>query len=154
MLQAGILHGDLKSENILIEPSTLKIKLIDFGSAQLIESSPQQKPNKSSNTKLVKTFRGTNLYKPPEYLMNKCFYPRPSTVWTIGVILYDMIYGIFPFKNDSEIMEHKNKELKFSSKIYSSPGFKNLVKSCLAFYVADRISIDKILSDEWMTSNE
>lgn len=159
LLQAGILHGDLKSENILIEPSTLIIKLIDFGSAQLIETNTQCKSNKSSSsnssTKLVKTFRGTNLYKPPEYLMNKCFYPRPSTVWTIGIILYDLICGQFPFKTDSDILEYKNKDLEFPSKNKNvSMGFKSLVRKCLTFYVADRISIDKILTDQWMTASD
>lgn len=96
----GILHGDLKSENILINPETKKIKLIDFGSAQIVDASL---PNSSTNNKIqkcntmhkcnsqsammfkpVRTFRGTNLYKPPEYIIHHCFYPRPSTVWTFG----------------------------------------------------------------------
>lgn len=151
MLQAGILHGDLKSENILIEPKTKLIKLIDFGSAQLTNDLPHLKTtNKSIATKLIKTFRGTNLYKPPEYLIHKCFYPRPSTIWTIGVILYDMVCGFFPFDNDAEVMNHQHKEVEFPSDRNLSPEFKNLVKRCLAFYVADRINIDKILLDQWM----
>lgn len=150
LLKAGILHGDLKSENILIEPKTKKIKLIDFGSAQLIDS-PQYKGAKI-NPKLVKTFRGTNLYKPPEYCLNKCFYPRPSTVWTIGIILFDMVCGHFPFENDSEILNHQKNYLKFTRKCLSKE-FKNLIASCLAFYVADRINIDKILADKWMQAS-
>lgn len=151
LLQAGILHGDLKSENILIDPKTKIIKLIDFGSAQLIDSS-QYKGTKI-NSNLVKTFRGTNLYKPPEYLMNKYFYPRPSTVWTIGIILYDMVCGYFPFKNDADILDHQHKEVSFTSKKLSQ-SCKTLIKKCLAFYVADRINIDKILLDPWMQANE
>lgn len=148
LLEVGILHGDLKSENILIEPRTKKIKLIDFGSAQLIDS-----PGGKFNSKLVKTFRGTNLYKPPEYLLNKCFYARPSTVWTIGVILYDMVCGRFPFVNDKALLEHKYTEVEFLGNWKNlSPGFKNLIQRCLNFYVADRINIDKILYDPWMTS--
>lgn len=105
------------------------------------------------NPKLVRTFRGTNLYKPPEYLLTKCFYPRPSTVWTIGVIMYDMVLGHFPFESDSEILEHKSKEIVFVDGALSQE-FRKLVKRCLSFYVADRISIDKILLDPWFNESE
>ena len=145
ILKIGILHGDLKSENILIEPVTKKIRLIDFGSAVLINSSQSTK----MTNKVVRTFRGTNLYKPPEYLLNKCFYPRPSTVWTIGVILYDLVCGHFPFQNDSDVISHQYKDVEFSRKDLST-GLQKLIKRCLAFYVADRINIDKILIDSWM----
>lgn len=151
LLKAGILHGDLKSENILIEPSTKKIKLIDFGSAQLIDT-PHYKGSRI-NPKLVRTFRGTNLYKPPEYCLNKSFYPRPSTVWTIGIILFDMVCGHFPFQNDNEVLEHQKKDVKFTRKNLTQD-FKNLVTRCLAFYVADRVNIDKILADQWMLKTD
>jgi serine/threonine protein kinase len=99
LLNIGILHGDLKSENILIEPKSKRIKLIDFGSSQFLEStilnnedkdgkisslykySFNKCKNQSLLTKPVRTFRGTNLYKPPEFILHHCFYPRPSTVW-------------------------------------------------------------------------
>lgn len=145
LLEVGILHGDLKSENILIDPKSLEIKLIDFGSAQMFDAKSK---GAKINPKLVRTFRGTNLYKPPEYLLTKCFYPRPSTVWTIGIIMYDMVIGRFPFEDDAEILEHKNKEITFVDGSLSQE-FRKLVKRCLSFYVADRISIDKILLDPW-----
>lgn len=100
LLNNGILHGDLKSENILIEPISKRIKLIDFGSSQFLESTIlinddndgntntnfnkycfNKCKNQSLLTKPVRTFRGTNLYKPPEFILHHCFYPRPSTVW-------------------------------------------------------------------------
>jgi serine/threonine protein kinase len=169
LLQHGILHGDLKSENILINPETSKIKLIDFGSAQIIVDShahsPSRKDSKSnatansfhkcntqsSLTKLVRTFRGTNLYKPPEYILHRCFYPRPSTVWTLGIILYDLVCGRFPFDKDADVLTHQDKEIDFGSdSTQLSENLKDLIKRCLAFYVADRIVIEKILSHPWM----
>jgi serine/threonine protein kinase len=165
LLQAGILHGDLKSENILIEPKNKTIKIIDFGSAQLIDlpslkrvhsrcSNASNLSNTSACTnscinRLVKTFRGTNLYKPPEYILHHCFYPRPSTVWTIGIILYDMLFGHFPFESDTEILEHKDKELAFTRNDLSAE-LKDLLKKMLSFYVADRIVIENILIHPWM----
>lgn len=155
LLRNGIFHGDLKSENILIDPVSKMIRIIDFGSAQLIDSTTAAKKfSRGTKTfsKPVRTFRGTNLYKPPEYLTHHCFYPRPSTVWTFGVILFDMVCGHFPFQNDAEILMHQDKEIIFTRSDLSDP-FKDLVRKCLAFYVADRIVIDKILTHPWMATD-
>jgi len=182
LLNLGILHGDLKSENILIDPKTKLIKVIDFGSAQLLDPALNGSPNthhhnghhshhhnghhnghQNTNhhypninkcnglpvTRPVRIFRGTNLYKPPEYLLHHCFYPRPSTVWTFGIILYDMVTSSFPFENDDEVMMHQDKELLFKRKDLSD-NLKDLLKRCLAFFVADRIVIEKILTHPWI----
>jgi len=171
--QFGILHGDLKSENILIDRVTKKIKLIDFGAAQIIDianvsknfnedkmqkcvqSNTLQNCNSQSRMifKPVRTFRGTNLYKPPEYILHHMFYPRPSTVWTFGIILFDMVCGHFPFDNDSDVLVHQEKEIVFT-KPDLSYDFKDLVKRCLAFYVADRIVIEKIFEHPWMKQDD
>lgn len=146
LLRIGILHGDLKSENMLIDRRIKRIKLIDFGSAELLDLN-----NSNSLTKAVKTFRGTNLYKPPEYLLHHCFYPRPSTVWTIGIILFNMVTGEFPFQSENEVLEHKNKEIIFTKKDLSDD-LKDLINKCLAFYAADRIVIEKVLLHPWLNN--
>lgn len=168
----GILHGDLKSENILIDRVTKQIKLIDFGAAQIIDmpnnsnslsdvkmhkcvqANAIQNCNSQSRMmfKPVRTFRGTNLYKPPEYILHHCFYPRPSTVWTFGIILFDMVCGHFPFDNDSDVLVHQEKDIVFTKSDLSSD-FKDLVKKCLAFYVADRIVIEKIFDHPWIKND-
>ena len=175
LLHNGILHGDLKSENILIHPETKKIKLIDFGSAQIIidshANSPSRKDSKSAGsngtnsfhkcntqsslTKLVRTFRGTNLYKPPEYILHRCFYPRPSTVWTLGIILFDLVCGRFPFDKDADVLTHQDKDIDFGTDAsHLSDNIKDLIKRSLAFYVADRIVIEKVLSHPWMKGTQ
>jgi len=182
LLNVGILHGDLKSENILIDPRTKAIKIIDFGSAQLLDPALNGTTNNHGHhnghhhhhnhhhhhhghhyhqtnkcnglpvTRPVRIFRGTNLYKPPEYLLHHCFYPRPSTVWTFGIILYDMVTSKFPFESDEEVMMHQEKELVFKRKDLSD-NLKDLLKRCLAFFVADRIVIEKILTHPWITNS-
>lgn len=145
LLQHGIFHGDLKSENILINPSTMQIKVIDFGSAQILSadngssarrtdhhhsnsssttssSSPHKCNAQSMVGKLVRTFRGTNLYKPPEFILHRCFYPRPSTVWTLGILLYDLVCGRFPFDKDADVLTHQDKVPSYIIKIlYENP---------------------------------
>ncbi|CAF0736462.1 unnamed protein product [Brachionus calyciflorus] len=164
LLENLIYHGDLKSENILINPMTKKIKIIDFGSAQIndinVTSNSNQRVkrgslskcnSKSLMTKPVRTFRGTNLYKPPEFIVHHCFYPRPSTVWTFGILLYDMVCGHFPFDKDSDVLTHQDKEIEFVRSDLSE-NFRDLIKKCLAFYVADRLNIEKVLGHPWMNA--
>lgn len=171
----SILHGDLKSENILINQVTKRITLIDFGAAQMIDfpSSQNNSMTRSESVcgkmqalnctsqsrqmfKPVRTFRGTNLYKPPEYILHHCFYPRPSTVWTFGIILFDMVCGRFPFDSDSDVLVHQEKEIFHDHqdiKSNLSSDFCDLIKRCLAFYVADRIVIEKIFDHPWIRND-
>jgi serine/threonine protein kinase len=199
LLHAGVLHGDLKSENILINPKTKRIKVIDFGSAQLIDTNNSNsrvshhhqhhhqhhhhqshhghghqhshgghsnghsshhghhhskcKSQSQNIAKPFRTFRGTNLYKPPEYILHHCFYPRASTVWSFGIILYDMVCGNFPFDKDSDILTHQDKEIEFSRPNLSE-SLEDLVRKCLSFYVCDRINIEKILNHPWLNEDD
>ncbi len=65
------------------------------------------------------------------------------------MILFDLVCGYFPFDNDSEVLMHQEKEVKFLKKDLSDE-FKDLVRKCLSFYVAERIVIEKILKHPWM----
>jgi serine/threonine protein kinase len=67
----------------------------------------------------------------------------------LGIILYDMVCGEFPFDSDSAVMTHHDKEVVFTRSGLSDD-FTDLVKQCLAFYVADRITIEKIIDHKWM----
>lgn len=106
-----------------------------------------------SIAKPFRSFRGTNLYKPPEYILHHCFYPRSSTVWSFGIIVYDMVCGNFPFDKDSDILTHQDKDIEFSRKDLSD-SFKDLVRKCLSFYVCDRINIEKILNHPWLNQQD
>ncbi len=60
-----------------------------------------------------------------------------------------MVTSSFPFESDDEIMMHQDKELQFKRKDLSD-NLKDLLKRTLAFFVADRIVIEKILTHPWM----
>lgn len=77
----GVVHRDLKSENILVDLETESLVLIDFG-ASAIYKSP---------TSYYSDFHGTKQYKSPEYILKKRYAGVPSTVWTLGVLLFDMV---------------------------------------------------------------
>ena len=68
----GVLHGDIKDENILINSDTLEVKLIDFGSGNWINSSH-----------IYNNYEGTRVYAPPEWMSSRRFYAESLTVWSL-----------------------------------------------------------------------
>lgn len=81
----GIIHSDIKPENILYNKSTGQIKLIDFGLSKILL------PNKK-----IEVVDGTLSYVAPEALKSN-MYCAESDVWSIGVVMYLLVYGKLPF---------------------------------------------------------
>jgi len=81
-----ICHADLKLENVLIDKDR-NIKLTDFNLAY------EFKDGEQNNLRC-----GSLEYAAPEIILGKVHYPCPSDVWALGVILYILQYGEFPFQ--------------------------------------------------------
>ncbi|XP_028831520.1 PAS domain-containing serine/threonine-protein kinase [Denticeps clupeoides] len=93
----GILHRDIKDENIIIDQS-FHIRLIDFGSATVMEQG-----------KLFYVFCGTLEYCSPEVLEGNPYEGPELEMWSLGVLLYTLIFGENPFCNVEETLEAKLK---------------------------------------------
>ncbi len=84
----GVIHGDVKPANVLITEDG-RVKLMDFGMARLASRD-------SAATPLV----GTPAYWCPEQIMGKPQDAR-SDIFSLGVVLYEMVTGKRPFDADS-----------------------------------------------------
>ena len=87
----GIVHRDIKSDNIMITPDG-RVKVMDFGLAKLRGS---LKLTKSSSTV------GTVAYMSPEHLQGKEVDGR-SDIFSFGVVIYEILTGKLPFKGEYE----------------------------------------------------
>ncbi|KAG0225306.1 pkb-activating kinase-like protein [Actinomortierella wolfii] len=91
----GVIHRDLKPENILMD-SRMYIKLTDFGTAKILESSEDGTESDRANS-----FVGTAEYVSPELLTEKSAC-KSSDWWALGCIIYQLLAGRPPFKGSNE----------------------------------------------------
>ncbi|TRY86403.1 hypothetical protein DNTS_025359, partial [Danionella cerebrum] len=127
----GVFHRDIKLENLLVDPSTLQIKLIDFGCGDLIKNSAYT------------SFAGTKAYCSPEYFEKKEYHAFPATVHLLGILMFTLLHGRFPTPDDLYYIENDWSTYMFSEECC------HLMWSCLRSDPEQRIPFEQIYSHNW-----
>ena len=105
--EAKIVHRDIKPENIMLRRRDLIVKVLDFGLAKPTESTEGQRPDQAVDTEvgtqvLVHTepgrLMGTVAYMSPEQSQGSSLTDLRTDIWSLGVVLYEMVAGQRPFE--------------------------------------------------------
>lgn len=137
--ELGIVHRDLKLENILLDGKG-QVKLSDFGFTREFEAH-----------QALDTRCGTPLYSAPEMLDGRRYMGEAVDVWSMGVILYALVCGTLPFDDDNEAVLYE-KILHGEPVIPSSLSLdlQDLLISMLQKEAVHRPSISLILCHPWL----
>jgi len=103
--QAGIVHRDIKPENIMLRPDGY-VKVLDFGIAKLAEQQVPLTTPRDEALSLVETnlgsIMGTVRYMSPEQACPDAVgIDKTTDIWSLGVVLYEMVTGHAPFTGDT-----------------------------------------------------
>src|SRR6266540_3249904 len=101
--EAGVVHRDIKPENIMLRPDGY-VKVLDFGIAKLAEQEVPVTVPTDEALLLVETnlgsILGTIRYMSPEQAYGAPV-DRRTDIWSLGVVLYEMVTGHAPFIGDT-----------------------------------------------------
>lgn len=99
----GIVHRDIKPENVIIREEGL-VKVLDFGLAKLlnpIEPIESEAPTKARAMTQFGMILGTVAYMSPEQAKGTAKIDGRSDIWSLGVVIFEMMTGRRPFEEDS-----------------------------------------------------
>ncbi|XP_035701532.1 serine/threonine-protein kinase 40 isoform X2 [Folsomia candida] len=87
----NVVHRDLKLGNIVLDKDTKEVTLTNFGLGKHLSTEDEQ----------LRDQRGSPAYISPDVISGKPYVGKPSDMWALGVVLYTMLYGQFPFYDSS-----------------------------------------------------
>ncbi len=133
----GIIHRDIKLENVIVQTNPCwkksRLKLIDFGLSGQFQPGIMQT-----------TFCGTAAYASPEILSRYPYEGPEGDVWAMGVVLYGMLRGKFPFSSVQEV-----RLMAVDVAGIQSVSAANLVAQMLVKDAATRITVPQIRLHPW-----
>ncbi|XP_059907024.1 NUAK family SNF1-like kinase 1 [Gadus macrocephalus] len=136
--QNGVVHRDLKLENVLLDDNC-NIKIADFGLSNLYHKD-----------KFLQTFCGSPLYASPEIVNGRPYHGPEVDSWALGVLLYTLVYGTMPFDGGDHIKLIK----QISNGDYKEPAqssdARGLIRWMLMVNPERRATVEDIANHWWV----
>lgn len=146
----GVIHRDIKPHNILISSEGRNVKVADFGIAKAATNSTMTN---------IGSIIGSVHYFSPEQAKGKPV-KNNADLYSLGIVLYEMLLGKVPFKGDSPIsiaLQHINEDIEFSSeeKTQIPQSIRTLIKKLTEKSPEDRYqSSEEVIEDiEYIEQN-
>ncbi|XP_047463391.1 serine/threonine-protein kinase pim-3-like [Mugil cephalus] len=133
--EKNIFHRDIKLENILMATGSVvpRLRLIDFGLSCF-----------TKKTSLFTIFCGTVAHILPEWYQRHTYRAGPSTVWQVGVVLYEMLHT----HNRFETRKFLRNKVRISKEL--SHDCRDVLRQCLAIDPLRRPSLEQLRLHPWL----
>ena len=150
----GVVHRDLKLENILLDASDVA-KVCDFGLAHVYKKNPPES---------LREVCGSKSYCAPEVLEGRGYDGFPTDVWSCGICLFAMLAGFFPL-DEASGADWRFERVKLAAQsgcsvthtifgFYErectlSRGVTDLIDGMLVIHPSNRLTVDQVLQSPW-----
>ncbi|XP_047080661.1 serine/threonine-protein kinase GRIK1-like [Lolium rigidum] len=136
----NIIHGDIKPDNLLVT-NTGNVKIGDFSVSQIFEDDDD----------MLWRSPGTPVFTAPECCQGSAYHGRAADTWAVGVTLYCMITGRYPFLGDT-LQETYDKIVNDPVEITAdmSPELADLIQRLLCKDPAERITLQAAAEHPWV----
>lgn len=148
--ELGIVHRDLKAENLLLGVDN-NLRVCDFGLSRYTSQA-----GAGDKKVLMQSLAGSVDYQAPEVIKEEGYQGFSCDIWSCGVILFFMVVGYLPFAARGGVKETQQRILSGvynKDNKYMSDGLKDLVRRILEVDPEKRYTIDDIITHPWFTIN-
>ncbi|KAJ1554624.1 hypothetical protein HK096_002672 [Nowakowskiella sp. JEL0078] len=162
----GLIHGDIKDENVLVArlpDGEMKVKLIDFGATIRVKAGKYLHTHRSDDVDVDllnpaadcscgkrlsgQNFAGTLEFAAPEILKGEAFYDgERAQIWSIGVLLYDMLFRCMPF---ADVQAAIHQPFARNPTVTVSDRCLDLLDQILQKDPAQRLALEHIMQHPW-----